>query len=245
MTRTAEHKAHLRINQSRTRVAGTNYVVDSGTGNMGAEKYGAVGGAPTSLANILADPLIADLALSLAMPEGKIREIVFEMGRVIQRRALAGEPSGIPFVGTICVRQQHLSPEWLAQRREKCRRRLAKLKAKKAAGGVGWKTLTIDRLIAGAETSLANSYPIVNSLALHLPMMLRRFYTQNAAYTAHVKDHARVVREQRAAARGGLKADDGLQLRRRIKLARKGYPAPPKEDYEHPNEPVRRRYAVA
>lgn len=232
-------------------IDGEEYVFRGGTSSFGAAQYGAVGGSPRSLPQILAAPVIEDLARSMSITEEKAREFIYELGRVYQRRLLRGLPCGIPFVGALYVSQKRYTVEEAEAVRAAQRSRLAKLKAQKARGYTGWRTLTIDKLIQGAETLIETWVPFRNRVSLIQPTQLKNFYSDNAPYLGHAKDHARPLfeeqhRNRRKHPRGTIAP---IHIRRRIRLAQEGAPPlhiPQEQRHEHLiSAPSRRRYAVA
>jgi hypothetical protein len=231
-------------------IDGEEYVFRGGTADIGTKRYGAIGGSPHSLPQVLAAPVIEDLARSMSITEDKAREFLYELGRVCQRRLLRGLPCGLPFVGAMCVSQKRYTVEQTEKIRAGQRSRLAKLKAQKAQGYAGWKTATVDALIAGAETTIETWVPFRNKVMLLQPRHLRNFYSDNVPYLGHAKDHARPLFEDQCRndkRRRGTTAP--LHIRRRIRLAQEGAPPlhiPQEQRHEHLiSAPSRRRYAVA
>lgn len=193
---TAAKLRATQITKSTTLVSGTDLVVNSGTARMGAETYGAPGGSPQSLHNVLAVPYAEDIAQEMCLPVDLVLKFLRSAGIVAQRRMLDGKPCGIPYVGVLAIRDVTLSATTLALRAAKLQDDIATLEARKAAGYTGSSKLTVDKRIAGKRTSLGKLRAIQRSAYLHMTQLMGDIFRQNAAYLAPVQHFYDQVRAQ-------------------------------------------------
>ncbi len=126
---------------------------------MGDLRYGAPGGGRTSAPFICSYALANSLASAASLDRVQAHRIVMAMGRVMQKLLLAGEPVGLPHVGTLHMVERRIRV-----------RPASIVKHNLAATGV----------LSGP----VKQYKLrVRSVKLSQPKPLRRVYSDNAVYT--------------------------------------------------------------
>ena len=206
------------ITPSISRVPGADHLkVRLGTGRMGAEKYGAPGGAPQAAQNLLALWVIEHLARELNVAEAEAKRLYYAVGRVMQRLLMEGRPCGIPHVGVLHIIEKSVKPEAQAKLTARAHQRARDIVAGRASRSRLGKRPEA-AAAAAAKIAQFQASPIVRKIKFAQSFSLTRLFQDNMAYSGPWKLFLSEVRDRVSHEKGV----EPKQHSRKVKFAYQG-----------------------
>jgi len=195
---TAVRKRVERINPSTsvTDVAGQPVKIRMGTASV-SEKD-APGGAPQSIHNLLAIPVIRETASDLAMPEKEIHRVLYAAGRVMQRLLLQGRAVGIPYVGALNVVETRV--DWAKEKND-----ILELADKMEDGTVGGTRIGKNPdALARSVLKMRGWVPPSRRrvIKFRTSQLLRRMFQDNCIHCGGIKDQVQDILRAESVAKG-------------------------------------------